>query len=232
MTTDDDEDEDDEPHRIALCRPVYDSIEFDAGESVIEFADCWRTATPKDQHWFIPGNAARGQPVDAVRNIIAKRAIIDCKADVLVWQDSDVGLPNVLGYGNLVTSLLSMTSDVGILGVPVIKQEATGAPIVNFSMKDMPHKPNPAAPFEVAAIGFGLVAVRADVYMAMSHPWHRFEHDATGNLASGEDIGFCDRARTLGWSVWVEPRIDARHNFRRSHSLRDMNADQWNALTR
>lgn len=204
-------------------------MQYDAAESVIAFAHDWRKLTPDDQEWRHA--SARTQPVDHTRNVIVKECL-SSDIDVLVWQDSDVGVPDPKDYGRLVTSLLDMPIDVGILGVPVIKQSSEGAPCMNFVMGSAHAKPDPREPFEVLAIGFGLVAVRAEVYRAMSPPFHRFEYDVQGNLAIGEDIGFCDRARSLGWRVMVEPRIDARHTFPRAHSVIDKTQDQWNALAR
>jgi len=215
---------------IALCRPVYDTVEFDAAECVVEWADQWRKYAPPEHHWV--QNSARGQPVDHVRNTLVRVALDTIKADVIVWQDSDVSLPDVRGYTQLVEALEAQPIDVAVLGVPVVQQEARGAPKMNVAMGTLAHQPDPTQPFEAMAIGFGFIAVRASAYQALEQPWHRFEYDSSGNLASGEDIGFCDRVRQLGWRVMVEPRIEARHNFRRSHSLRDVKADQWTALTR
>lgn len=210
--------------RIALCRPVYDTIEYDAAESVIEFMDA-RASLTSDE-WSRA--SARGQPVDHVRNTIVEQALGELRAEVLVWQDSDIGIPDARDYVQIVHSLVTSPSSVGIVAAPVLQQGSRGAPTVNFSMGTLAHAPNTKAPFEVAGCGFGFVAVRAEVYEGMSRPWHRFEYGADGRLASGEDIGFCDRARALGWSILVDPTIEARHNFRRSHSLRGVDQELWN----
>lgn len=55
----------------------------------------------------------------------------------------------------------------------------------------------PPALVEVDAVGFGACLMRADVLERFEYPWFKFDR-------SGEDIGFCVRAKQAGARVWCD----------------------------
>ena len=54
--------------------------------------------------------------------------------------------------------------------------------------------------------------VRRRVFERMgSEGWFRFAYDADGKIKTAEDIAFCQKARSLGFSVWANQRFEANH---------------------
>jgi GT2 family glycosyltransferase len=60
---------------------------------------------------------------------------------------------------------------------------------------------------EVASVGFGCVLVRRAVLAAMTQPF--FSTDSP--FALGEDVGFCVKARQLGFRVYLDTRLVVGH---------------------
>lgn len=59
--------------------------------------------------------------------------------------------------------------------------------------------------FEVDATGGACLLVKREVFEKMSEPWFEFTKKV------GEDIRFCEKARELGFKVFVDTRIKAGH---------------------
>lgn len=57
---------------------------------------------------------------------------------------------------------------------------------------------------EVVACGTGGMLIRAEVFHAMPYPW--FEHGR-----ASEDLIFCDKARELGFPIYVDPQTRLGH---------------------
>lgn len=235
-----------EPTRVcvALATPVYDQVEFDAWGSRETLLMMWERFAPA--RWHLRPESGRGQPVHHVRNALVEECLTDrgaheirlgcgAAADVIVWQDSDCAVPDWRHYLLVVRTLLEGPADVGMVGAPVLLQAARGRPTVNVFMAGLGDGPallQAGEPFECAAIGFGLVAVKRAVFDAVAWPWFKWrDPEQRGVQPVGEDVGFCDDARKAGFRVMCEPRAIVRHNFRRSHSLEGANNDLWFQLS-
>ena len=59
--------------------------------------------------------------------------------------------------------------------------------------------------FQCDAIGFGSVLIDMKVVRAMKKPYFAF------TSSTGEDIGFCYRAKKLGFKTWVDAKVDLGH---------------------
>lgn len=63
---------------------------------------------------------------------------------------------------------------------------------------------------EVDRAGTGVMMVKTDVFRKMEQPW--FNAIRRGNfIAVGEDYNFCDKARELGYKIYVDTTIPAGH---------------------
>lgn len=56
----------------------------------------------------------------------------------------------------------------------------------------------------VAAIGMGVMMVRAEVFQKMPKPWFHIHYSAGSGVYTGEDIWFCRGAREAGFEVWLD----------------------------
>ncbi len=64
--------------------------------------------------------------------------------------------------------------------------------------------------YEVERIGAGCLMVKTDVFREMSPPWFSMKRE-NGNIILGEDFHFCDRAREMGYRIFCDSTIMARH---------------------
>lgn len=202
-------------YTIAHGIPVYRDVEFHAFVSMVDLHREWKDVAPEE--WGLAFIPCRAQPVHVVRERIAEAATRVC-ADVLLFQDSDVAAePREIM--RLLDTLVDSDPSVALVGAPCLIQAATGGPATNglagftVNVRSLDGvAPIANAPFEVAAIGFGLVAIRCEVFRSMPRPWFQFASERCG-----EDVGFCDRVRNeLGRKVLCEPRVRPRHTFPRS----------------
>jgi hypothetical protein len=70
-------------------------------------------------------------------------------------------------------------------------------------------------PFTVDYVGFGWVLVKHGVFESMDYPWFGpklqvFENGEVQDFC-GEDVSFCLDAKSLGYEIWVDPRIRVGH---------------------
>ena len=226
---------------IAHCLPTGDSVELDAHLSILRLTSEWSKIAPKG--WELDYYSVRA-PVSIARETLVELALrkkaglvvssaagVVNVADVVIFQDSDVAVPEASDYVKIAQTLLNAPEDVALVGAPCIQQERTGRRLrVNVWCDNPNEAMQRAQPFECRAIGFGLVAIRASVFSVLDKPWFFFESRPDGRL-SGEDVGFCDRIRILGYKVWADPRIEVAHAFRRSFSIRGADLELLAALS-
>jgi hypothetical protein len=74
----------------------------------------------------------------------------------------------------------------------------------------------------VAAIGMGVMMVRAEVFQTMPQPWFHIHFSPDSAVYTGEDIWFCRGSREAGFEVWLDHDLSqhVRHigNFEFSNS--------------
>jgi hypothetical protein len=96
--------------------------------------------------------------------------------------------------------------------VAVNKSDFLGRPTkcnkVDFYMDD--------APVEVGGVGFGFVAVKADVFENMKRPWFLIDRVRWDDLAFdvnvGEDYSWCNGAKRAGYRIMVDPLVRVKHH--------------------
>lgn len=152
--------------------------------------------------WWLGSDRIRG------RNTVAGWAL-EAGAEWLMFIDDDHVFPT-----NIVNRLLS--HDVGIAGALYVQRQSPFAPIAYMARTDdgfyVPLDLTLCEPdqlVEVVACGTGGMLIRSEVFRRMleddpNRPF--FEH----NVAS-EDLLFCDRARQLGFPVYVDVGVRLGH---------------------
>lgn len=63
-------------------------------------------------------------------------------------------------------------------------------------------------PFKVEAVGFGCVLLKTELLLDMGAAYMDW---FTPYDRMGEDISFCQRARKLGYDLWVDPNVQCGH---------------------
>jgi len=65
---------------------------------------------------------------------------------------------------------------------------------------------------ELACAGTGVMFVHRRVFERLGNRgWFRFAYGADGQITNSEDVGFCQRARQAGFSVWGNQQFEADH---------------------
>lgn len=67
--------------------------------------------------------------------------------------------------------------------------------------------------YEVDAIGFGMVAMKPDVLLAMEKAFGKlvFEFPLVEDIVQGEDVAFCNKAKMLGYKIDVSTAVMLGH---------------------
>lgn len=153
-------------------------------------------------------------PVDTARNV-AVHEMLKAKAEWLLQIDNDVAPPmNVL-------SILENIGNRKIVGLPYAIEYETGSTFCStgkFALSigtqrgdDLHelHLRTASGWTEVDAVGTGCFLVHRDVFASLKEPW--FECSRKSGYTAQEDFGFCEKARTAGFSVWTHGGFPCRH---------------------
>lgn len=82
----------------------------------------------------------------------------------------------------------------------------------------------------VEAIGFGVVLIEREVFEQTKFPWFEHAYDHDQQMATGEDVFFCEAAQAAGFPVLVDHDLskEVRHCGNLEYSLE--HANNWNAI--
>lgn len=67
----------------------------------------------------------------------------------------------------------------------------------------------PSELFKAHSAGLGMMLIKVDVLTKMAYPFFDFTYRDTKRI--GEDVYFCEKARELGYDVWIDPTIPVNH---------------------
>lgn len=148
-----------------------------------------------------------GYTIAENRNYLAVQAIKnDC--DYLFMVDDDMIFPP-----ETLKVLVSRKKD--IIGLPynVKVQPKEGEDrtkrhnVTYFPEGDVVGAISETEPFEVMAIGSGVILIDVNVFKKLSQPFFGFDTYPTGMIKVGEDSWFCYKASDNGFKIWCEPTL-------------------------
>jgi len=165
----------------------------------------WQTDIPKDA-LLIQGDKATTWES---RNHIVREAL-KWGADELLFMDVDQAFP-----GDVLARLRSHDKDIISGWTPIRKQPHT--PLV-FKRENGGYGPIlPQGQIqEVDGFGFGCVLLKTHVFEKIRTPWFESTffphgHERAGDLETGHDLNFCQRAQEAGFSLWVDNTAACGH---------------------
>ena len=123
-------------------------------------------------------------------------------AEYILFVDTDMKFPR-----DTLNTLMAL--DVDIVGALYNQRKIPPTSVV--IQLNPPIEKLPKEPIKVRAVGTGLMLVKIDVFKQMKQPWFFFVPELDGQKAIGEDVYFCDKARGMGYDVWVDPRPIVGH---------------------
>ena len=65
--------------------------------------------------------------------------------------------------------------------------------------------------FQCHAVATGCMLIDMQVFEKINKQWFFYEHDENGQIMTGEDMWFCERAAEAGYGIWCDPTIPVKH---------------------
>jgi hypothetical protein len=145
---------------------------------------------------------------DEARRDCSQEAL-DVGASHLMFIDSDMVFPD-----NGILRLASLNKR--IIGANYNRRTLPLTSTVKLSNREgqlieVPGDQIPKQPFKCYAVATGFMLIQVDVFKELSRPWFYYEYLEGKDTTTGEDVGFCKKAREKGIDVWCDPTIEVRH---------------------
>jgi len=64
---------------------------------------------------------------------------------------------------------------------------------------------------KVAGVATGFMLIKTSVFEKLTEPWFFWESDEKGEVKTGEDSWFCNKARKAGFDIWLDATIVMKH---------------------
>lgn len=165
------------------------------------------------EHDFHVLIAEQGYTTAENRNYCVVQALKN-NSDYLLFIDDDMTFPP-----ETLNQLLSHGKD--IVGVASNSRVLPKSPTVGLMDKDGNYKHPDKYPswemkipdelFKCFFVGGGVLLIKMSIFSVINKPWFKFESNDDGKIIRGEDGWFCDKARTHGFDVWCDPKIEIGH---------------------
>lgn len=131
----------------------------------------------------------------------------------IIWIDSDIAW-NPEDFIKLYESDKDIISGAYLLATGEVPayEKILGSAMQFEQVKNM------TEPIQVAATGFGFIAIKSGIFEKMTRPWFQATEvtevrDGTEYKYNilGEDLAWCYRAKDLGYEIWLDPTIKVGH---------------------
>lgn len=150
---------------------------------------------------------ARGQSPARNRNIIIEKAIeLDCTH--IFFLDDDIAVPS-----DAIMKLIAHDKDI-VTGLYLMRNFPNNPIIFDEAYVDGKCKTHFLEDFEDSLIpivncGLGLVLIKIEVFKALEKPWIRLGETEIDHW--GDDIGFFNRVRKAGFSLYCDLSVQGGH---------------------
>lgn len=134
--------------------------------------------------------------------------------DKLMWIDSDINWEpeDVLKLYESDKDIISGAYMLGS-GEVVAYEKLFGPPYTFDEVKDAKEI------IKVEAAGFGFICIKSGIFEKMTRPWFQSVIGTAVQAGEeytfpiiGEDLSFCQRAKNMGYEVWLDPTVQVVHN--------------------
>jgi GT2 family glycosyltransferase len=144
-------------------------------------------------------------PLDACRNRMVQK-LLSREEEWLLMVDADIVPPD-----NALFELLSHEKEI-VSAPSLVRKGNEAAPLIlRREGEEYRSMHNPEGLTEVDATGTGCILVHRSVFQRIPPPWFEFVLDQNGLLKRGEDFEFCERARSAGFSIYVDCDLLCEH---------------------
>lgn len=182
------------------CRDVVDSgFAFDLARCVAA-----HTASTNDRVLLFQN---QGTLIVNQRQELAQ-ASLDAGATHIIFIDADMRFPK-----DAIFKLLAADKDIVAANYCTRKLPLKSVAFADDTSQERVYSgPDDTGLQAVAAVGMGLMAIKAEVFQKMPKPWFHIHYQ--NGVYSGEDIWFCRGAREMGFEVFIDHDLsqDVRHS--------------------
>ena len=182
------------------CRDVVDSgFAFDLARCVAA-----HTASTNDRVLLFQN---QGTLIVNQRQELAQ-ASLDAGATHIIFIDADMRFPK-----DAIFKLLMAGKDIVAANYCTRKLPLKSVAFADDTSQERVYSgPDDIGLQAVAAVGMGLMAIKAEVFQKMPKPWFHIHYQ--NGVYSGEDIWFCRGAREMGFEVFIDHDLsqDVRHS--------------------
>jgi hypothetical protein len=136
------------------------------------------------------------------------QASLDAGATHIIFIDADMRFPK-----DSIFKLLMADKDIVAANYCTRKLPLRSVAFADDSSQERVYSgPDDTGLQAVAAVGMGLMAIKAEVFEKMPKPWFHIHYQ--NGVYSGEDIWFCRGAREMGFEVFIDHDLsqDVRHS--------------------
>ena len=158
-------------------------------------------------------------PLELKRTRLALRAL-QCGSDYLLWIDSD----QTFGPDALVRL---MTHNRPIVGTNIASRHSGKPTALSFDNEGVPRKRGLE---EVASVGLGFCLMKTPILDEVPHPWFASAIEPDGAFRRGEDVHFCNQARSAGFPIFVDHDLTVGHLAEQELILEQEDSDSDSAL--
>ena len=196
------------PATVSVCVPCRDVVDsgfaFDLARCVAA-----HTATTRDRVLLFQN---QGTLIVNQRQELAQ-ASLDAGASHILFIDADMRFPK-----DSIRRLLAWDADIVASNYSTRKLPLQPVAFKDDTTSERVHTEEWSSGLqEVAAIGMGLMLIKAEVFQKMEKPWFHIHYQ--NGVYSGEDIWFCRSARETGFKVMLDHDI--------SHHVRHIGAFEF-----
>lgn len=180
-----------------------------------EFAD-FKARQQKKRDYIVYWERCFSVPHDTTRNMLSK-AFLESDADYLLMMDNDVephpqllemaknDKPICAAHVNYIHN--ENGQNVVTIAAGILNGQDKGKNV--YKNEDI--LKSTEGLMEVDAVGTGCIMIRRDVLESMEAPYFSFRRTNEGFLELTEDYEFCERAKSMGYSIWVDKRYYCPH---------------------
>ncbi|MDA9302749.1 hypothetical protein N9578_01520 [bacterium] len=178
--------------KVAICIPVRDSVTAAFSFSLaMLMKKCGDSGLKTTLHMVM------GSEIASQRQQLAQQALeTDCSH--ILWLDSDMTFP-----ASILDNLLSSKKD--IIACNYSTRVKPYRPVAFTSTVDMDERleeKNGIHP--VVAVGFGCMLIKRSVFENMDLPYFSVEWNKDYTSLTGEDLYFCNKARSSGFKIYID----------------------------
>lgn len=185
--------------KIKICLGLLSNRGF-KGKTVLSLLKMISESQEFDFHFAYIDS---GYTIAENRNYLACQAVKN-ECDFLLMIDDDMIFPPE-------TLTLLVSRDKEIIGLPynvkALPKEGDAAG-QRHNVTYLPDfEVSKTEPFEVIAIGGGVMLVKVEVFKKLTQPFFGFDMYENGMTKVGEDSWFCLKAHSYGYKIYCEPTL-------------------------